>query len=273
MKTFLEAINYLETIRSWKPDIGIILGTGLGGLAEEISILETISYTDIPHFPVSTVESHKGKFLFAEFEGKKLVVMQGRFHYYEGYSLEEVVFPIRIMKLLGIKSLFLSNAAGGLNPEQEISDLMIIDDHINLIPDSPLRGKQIDEFGPRFPDLFEAYTPELIKKGLRFSSGLGVGLHKGTYAAVPGPNLETPAEYKYLRSIGADAVGMSTIPEVIAGVQMGIKNIFAVSVITDLGIPGKIKRVTIEEVLKAAGKAEPHLTALMKEMIGSVPTN
>lgn len=273
MKTFDEALRYLDSIRSWKPDIGIILGTGLGGLAEEISILETISYSEIPHFPISTVEFHKGKFLFAELDGKKVVVMQGRFHFYEGYSLEEVVFPVRIMKLMGISSLFVSNAAGGLNPEQEISDLMIIDDHINLIPDSPLRGIHIEEFGPRFPDLFEAYTPKLVQMALGFSSRMEVGLHCGTYAAVPGPNLETPAEYKYLRTIGADAVGMSTIPEVIAAVQMGMKNIFAVSVITDLGVPGKIKRITLEEVLKAAGKAEPHLTFLMKEMIKALPTS
>ena len=267
MDHFKESLDYLSSVREWKPEVGIILGTGLGGLAKEIEVVESVPYDEIPNFPVSTVESHKGRLLFGSLEGKKVVVMQGRFHYYEGYSMDQVVFPVRIMILMGIKSLFISNAAGGLNPEQEISDLMIIDDHINLLPQNPLMGKNHDDLGPRFPDMSEAYNSELIKAAMSKASEIGVGLHKGVYASVPGPMLETPAEYKYIRTIGADAVGMSTIPEVIAAVHMGLKNIFAVSVITDLGVDGKIKKVTVAEVLEAAGKAEPHLTKLMKLLI------
>ncbi len=270
MNSFEESLAYLNGIRKWEPDIGLILGTGLGGLADEIDIIESIPYSDIPNFPVSTVESHRGRLLFGLLEGKKVVVMQGRFHYYEGYSLEQVVHPVRVMIKMGINNLFISNAAGGLNPEQEISDLMIIEDHINLLPGNPLIGKNHTDLGPRFPDMSQAYNKDLIAKALEFSSEISVGIHKGVYAAVQGPMLETPAEYKYIRVIGADAVGMSTIPEVIAAVHMGLQGIFAVSVITDLGVEGKIKKVTVEEVLEAAAVAEPQLTKLMKLMAKSL---
>ncbi len=273
MKELKESLDFLNAIRNWQPEVGIILGTGLGGLANEVDVVESIPYGDIPHFPVSTVESHKGRMLFGSLQGKRVVVMQGRFHFYEGYSMEQLVFPVRIMLLMGIKSLFISNAAGGLNPEQKVSDLMIIEDHINLLPDTPLRGPNHNDLGPRFPDMSEAYSRQMVDRALALREKIDVGLHKGVYAAVQGPILETPAEYRYIRTIGADAVGMSTVPEVISAVHMGMKNIFAVSVITDLGVPGKIKKVTVEEVLEAASIAEPHLTTLMKEMISSSFTN
>lgn len=261
-----QSTRYIKKIYDDKPDAGIILGTGLGALVNEINIEKSISYKDIPDFPVSTVESHSGKLICGKLNGKTVVVMQGRFHYYEGYSMQQITFPVRVMKYLGIEKLFISNASGGLNPEHQISDLMILSDHINLLPENPLRGKNYDEFGPRFPDMSDAYDPQLIRKAIEIADRNKIKVHTGVYAAVPGPNLETPAEYRYLRAIGADAVGMSTIPENLVARQMAIP-CFAISVITDLGIEGKIRKVTVEEVIQAAMKAEPNMTLIMKELI------
>ena len=264
-----ETTEYIKNIVSDEPKVGIILGTGLGALVNEITIIKTIPYENIPNFPVSTVESHSGKLIFGILGGKRVVVMQGRFHYYEGYDMQQITVPVRVMKFLGIEKLFISNASGGLRKDQEISDLMILRDHISLLPDNPLRGKNLDELGPRFPDMSDAYDAALINKALEIADNNNIKVHTGVYAAVPGPNLETPAEYKYLSIIGADAVGMSTIPENLVARQMGIP-CFAISVITDIGVEGKIKKVTVEEVIDAAAKAEPKMTLLMKELISSI---
>lgn len=260
-----ETSEFLKSKIESIPQIGIILGTGLGGLANEIKIEYSISYKDIPHFPISTVEGHSGKLLFGELGGKKVVAMQGRFHYYEGYSIDKVVFPVRVMKLLGIKKLFISNASGGVNPNYKVGDLMIISDHINLIP-NPLIGKNIDDFGPRFPDMSEAYCKELIIKAKKIVELNNLTIHNGVYVALTGPTLETPAEYNHMRIIGGDTVGMSTAPEVIVAHHMSIK-CFAISVITDLGVKGKIKKVTHKEIQEIAEIAEPRLTLIMKELI------
>jgi purine-nucleoside phosphorylase len=261
-----EAFEYLKPYLENTPETGIILGTGLGALVNEIEIRHSIEYPLIPHFPISTVESHKGRLILGTLAGKEVVVMQGRFHYYEGYSTKELTFPIRVMKLMGIKRLFISNASGGLNTNYEISDLMVIGDHINLLPDHPLRGKNEDSLGPRFPDMSDAYDEELIKLAFTVADKLHIKLQKGVYAAVQGPTLETKAEYKYIRTIGADAVGMSTVPENIVARHMGIP-VFAISVITDLGVENSIKQVSLQDVLNAAGIAEPRMTALIKEMV------
>ena len=261
-----ETVDYIRTVTDVGPELGVVLGTGLGGLVDEIEVAESLSYEDLPHFPISTVESHKGRLIFGELSGKPVVVMQGRFHYYEGYSMQEVTFPIRVMKFLGIKTLFISNAAGGLNPDYELSDLMVITDHINLLPENPLRGMNDDELGPRFPDMSDAYSGKLISLAKDVAEEANIPLRMGVYAAVSGPNLETEAEYKYVRIIGADAVGMSTIPENLVARHMGIP-CFAISVITDLGVPGKIEKVTVEKVVAAAKMAEPSLTALIGKMV------
>ncbi|MEQ8359773.1 MAG: purine-nucleoside phosphorylase [Cytophagales bacterium] len=266
LKEIKESLDFIQKKIEFKPEFGIILGTGLGALAKEIIKELEINYKDIPHFPVSTVESHTGKLIFGYLSGKKVVVMQGRFHYYEGYSMQQIVLPVRVMKMLGIKTLFVSNASGGLNPDYQVSDLMILNDHINLLPENPLRGPNIDELGVRFPDLSNVYEKKLIQRALQISTDFEINVHEGIYAAVQGPTLETPAEYRYIRIIGADAVGMSTIPEVIVAHQMGIP-VFAISVITDMGVPGMIEKVTIEKVLAAAAKAEPFMTLILKELI------
>ncbi len=270
-----EYINRIESayrainsrIGDFAPEIGIILGTGLGKLAEKVNLYQEIKYEDIPYFPVSTVESHAGRLLFGTLGGKKVVVMQGRFHFYEGYSAKEITLPVRVMKKLGIRYLFISNAAGGLNPQFEVGDLMIIRDHINLIPDNPLRGLNLDEFGPRFPDMSEPYDTELINKALDLGKKMGLRIHAGVYVAVAGPNLETRAEYLFLRRIGADAVGMSTVPEVIVARHMGVK-VFGLSVITDIGFPIEaVEEVNLEKVIAAASKAEPALAELVERII------
>lgn len=261
-----EAYNYILKQVGFSPQIGIILGTGLGALANEIEVEKSLDYKDIPHFPISTVESHFGKMIFGYLSSKPVVVMKGRFHHYEGYSMKQVTFPVRVMKMLGIKHLIVSNASGGLNPDYQVSDIMIIDDHINLFPENPLTGANLDNLGPRFPDMSEPYDQVLIEKAIKIGHENGIKLQKGVYAAVTGPSLETRAEYKYIRKIGADTVGMSTIPEVIVARQMDLK-VFAVSVITDLGVEGKIEKVTIEKILKAAKDAEKNLSTLMKEMV------
>ena len=265
-KEIEEASSYLEKFMDERPETGIILGTGLGALVNEIDTVEEIEYADIPHFPVSTVESHQGKLIYGRLGEKTVLAMQGRFHYYEGYSMQQVTFPVRVMKMLGIRQLFISNASGGLNPDYKISDLMIIEDHINLLPDTPLRGPNLDELGPRFPDMSQAYDRDLIRKAEEIAEKHNIRAHSGVYVAVSGPALETPAEYRYLRTIGADTVGMSTVPEVLVARHMGIP-CFAISVITDLGVPGKIEEVTVEKVIAAAMKAEPGMTSIMKELI------
>lgn len=268
LKTITETVSYIKSKVSFEPEYGIILGTGLGGLVKDIEVSHILEYEDIPNFPVSTVESHHGKLIFGKLGNKKIVAMQGRFHYYEGYTMQQVTFPVRVMKFLGIKALFLSNASGGVNPDYEVSDIMIIEDHINLLP-NPLMGKNYDELGPRFPDMSEPYDLKLISKAEEIAASLNIKVQKGCYVAVTGPSLETPKEYSYLRTIGADTVGMSTIPEVIVARHMGLK-CFAVSIITDLGVPGKIKHVTLQDVLNAAGKAEPQMTKLLKHLITSL---
>ena len=248
------------------PEVGIILGTGLGGLIHEIEVQVVIPYHEIPNFPVSTVEGHAGQLIFGRLGGRNIVAMQGRFHYYEGYTMREVTFPIRVMKMLGIKLLMLSNASGGLNPEFEIGDMMIITDHINLMPANPLIGENFDELGPRFPDMSEAYDKEIIRKALKIVSDNKLHARTGIYAGVTGPTFETPAEYNYIRTIGADAVGMSTVPEVIVARHMGL-TCFAISVISDLGVHGKIVEVTHKEVIETASLTEPRMTLLIRELL------
>lgn len=260
------AYEFIHSLYAEPLEVGIILGTGLGQLINNIEVELEIPYEEIPFFPVSTVESHKGKLIFGKLSGKSVVAMQGRFHYYEGYSMKEVTFPVRVMKLLGIQHLFVSNAAGGLNPDFGIGELMIINDHIDLFPENPLRGKNLDQFGVRFPDMSEPYDLTLIKKAIQIGEKNNVKLHQGVYAAVQGPNLETKAEYKYLRTIGGDAIGMSTIPEVIVARHMEL-TVFAISAITDLCSPGNIKKVRIEEVLAAAAKAEPGMSMIIRELV------
>ena len=272
MKYYDQVLEAAAAIRKVLPvpaKIGIILGTGLGSLGDQIEMTRTLDYRDIPHFPLSTVESHSGKLLIGTLAGKPVLAMKGRFHYYEGYSMKEVTFPIRVMKQLGIETLLISNACGGLNPAQNVGEVMLITDHIDLFPENPLRGKHIEAFGPRFPDMSDAYSSELLIRALGFAKMNKIHLHRGVYAGVQGPNLETPAEYNYLRSIGADAVGMSTVPEVIVARQMGIE-IFGISAITDLGVEGKIKRITLAEVLEAAAIAEPVMAEIIKEIVRQI---
>lgn len=268
LETIKETVSFINSRTGIRPDIGIILGTGLGGMVKDIDISDIIEYEDIPNFPISTVESHHGKLIFGTLGGKKVVAMQGRFHYYEGYSPQQITFPVRVMKYLGISHLFVSNASGGINPEQEIGDLMILDDHINLIP-NPLIGRHEPEFGDRFPDMSETYDRALIAKALEIGKEKGFPVCQGCYVAVTGPTLETPKEYQYFRIIGGDAVGMSTVPEIIVAHQMGI-TCFAISIVTDLGVPGKIVKVTLDDVTAVASRAEPQMTFIMKELISGL---
>lgn len=262
-----ETANYLKSHVKTKPLAGIILGSGLGGLVNSISVEKSFDYNDIPNFPVSTVEGHKGKLIFGKLEGKDVVAMQGRFHYYEGYSLKEVTFPVRVMKLLGIKYLFLSNAAGGLNFAFEVGDLMIIRDHINKFPDNPLRGKNIEELGTRFPEMSEPYSKELIAKAKSISKENNIKVQTGVYVGSSGPTLETPAEYKHFRVIGADATGMSTVPEVIVARHMDV-TCFGISIITNLAEPEDPNLATThDEVQNVAESAEPKMTLIFKKLI------
>jgi purine-nucleoside phosphorylase len=258
--------TYIQSKISFQPEVGIILGTGLGGLVKEINIKHTIPYEEIPNFPVSTVEGHSGKLIFGELGGKKVVAMQGRFHYYEGYTMQQVTYPVRVMKLLGIQNLFVSNASGGVNPEFEIGDLMIQTDHINFFPSNPLIGKNIAELGPRFPDMSEAYDKILISKAKKVAASNNIKVQFGVYLGLSGPTFETPAEYRMVRILGADAVGMSTVPEVIVARHMDIP-CFAISIITDLGVDGKIVEVTHAEVQQVAAQAEKKMTIIMKDLM------
>lgn len=260
---------YIQDKISFTPEAGIILGTGLGGLVKEINIKHTIPYEEMPNFPVSTVEGHSGKLIFGELGGKNVVAMQGRFHFYEGYTLQQVTFPVRVMKMLGVKNLFVSNASGGVNPAFEIGDLMIINDHINLFPSNPLIGKNIKELGPRFPDMSDAYDKKLIEKAKKIAAANSIKIQEGVYLGLSGPTFETPAEYKMVRILGADAVGMSTVPEVIVARHMNVP-CFAISIITDLGVPGKIVEVTHEEVQEVASHAEKKMTTILKELMKEI---
>ena len=260
-----ETASFLKEKMHTRPETAIILGTGLGSLADEITDKYEIPYEHIPYFPVSTVEGHKGKLIFGKLGQKDIVAMQGRFHYYEGYTMQQVTFPVRVMRELGIKTLFVSNAAGGMNPDFGIGDLMIITDHINFFPEHPLHGKNIP-YGPRFPDMSEAYDRELIRKADAIAAERGICVQHGVYVGTQGPTFETPAEYRMYRILGGDAVGMSTVPEVIVANHCGIK-VFGISVITDLGVEGKIVEVSHEEVQKAADAAQPKMTEIMRELI------
>lgn len=259
----------LSVIRAYTKDeypIGIILGTGLGGLVKEIKIYHQIDYKDLPHFPLSTVESHHGKLIFGEISGKKIVAMQGRFHYYEGYTMQQITYPVRVMKFLGVNTLLISNACGGMNPSYRKGDIMLMTDHINLLGDNPLIGPNEDELGPRFPDMSEPYSIELINLAQKVADENKIKVQKGVYVAVPGPNLETKAEYKFLRAIGADVVGMSTIPENIVANHMGMR-VLGISIITDECFPETLKPVNVEEIIATAMAAEPKMTFIMKEVI------
>lgn len=265
-KKINESLSFLRTKTSSEPAIGIILGTGLGGLVKEIVPEVVIEYKDIPHFPISTVESHHGKLIFGTLAGKKVVAMQGRFHSYEGYTLQQVTFPIRVMKFLGVKTLLISNAAGGMNPQFTRGSLMIISDHINLLGSNPLIGPNDDTMGPRFPDMSEPYNKELIALAESVALNLRFRVEKGVFVAVAGPNLETKAEYRFLRTIGADAVGMSTIPECIVANHMGIR-VLGFSIITDECFPDALVPAKVEDIIAVANATEPHLTAIMKGVV------
>jgi purine-nucleoside phosphorylase len=257
------AADYVRSRTDLQPEVGLILGTGLGRLADEIEVAEAIPYDQIPGFPLSTVESHVGRLLVGHLGGRAVVAMQGRFHLYEGYSALEITMPVRVMAGLGVRSLLISNAAGGMNPHYGRGDLMLFSDHINLQGANPLVGPNVDAWGPRFPDMSEPYSRRLRTLAHEVALAEGIRLHEGVYVAVPGPNLETRAEYRFLRMIGADVVGMSTVPEVIVARHMGLECL-AVSVITDECFPECLAPVVLAEILAAAGEAEPKLTALMR---------
>lgn len=270
MSKLTERINEtLEVIRQNVKDdyeVGIILGTGLGGLVKEINIDHVIDYGELPHFPLSTVESHHGKLIFGKIGNKKVVAMQGRFHYYEGYTMQQITYPVRVMKFLGVKTLLVSNACGGMNPIYKRGDVMLMLDHINLLGDNPLIGPNDDELGPRFPDMSEPYDLKLIELAEKVALENKIKVHKGVYVALAGPNLETKAEYRFLRSTGADVVGMSTIPENIVANHMGMR-VLGFSIITDECFPDALKPVNVEEIIAAATEAEPKMTLIMKEVI------
>lgn len=257
-----EALDFIQNTTDLRPNFMLILGTGLGQLADEMEVAVEIPYDDIPHFPVSTVESHHGKLLFGTLGGKEVVAMQGRFHYYEGYTMQQIVFPVRVLKTNGADTLIVSNACGGMNTNFERGDIMLINDHINMFGDNPLIGPNDDELGPRFPDMSEPYTKRLLDIAETVALESNIKMHKGVYLALSGPMLETKAEYRFLRLIGADVVGMSTIPEVISAVHMGME-VLGISVITDECFPDALEPVDIEDVLEAAGMAEPKMTRVI----------
>jgi purine-nucleoside phosphorylase len=268
LEKIIETVEFLKMRGINNPDAGIVLGTGLGELTAKIENRIEIDYKDIPNFPLSTVEGHAGKLIYGDFGNRKVVAMKGRFHYYEGYGQEEVALPVRVLKYLGIKCLFLSNAAGGVNPDFLIGDIMIITDHINLLP-NPLIGPNDERIGARFPDMSEAYDKDLVHKALLIAEKNSIRIHKGIYLSTTGPTFETPAEYKYFRRVGADAIGMSTTPEVIIARHMNLR-CFAVSVITDLGVEGKIEYTTHESVQFEASKTEARMTTIMTELISTL---
>jgi purine-nucleoside phosphorylase len=265
-KQIEEAVGFLRTKTSLQPGVGIILGTGLGELAKEITPEIVVEYGEIPHFPISTVESHHGKLIFGTLGKKDVVAMQGRFHFYEGYTMKQVTFPVRVMKFLGVKTLLISNAAGGMNPGFSKGSIMIITDHINLLGDNPLIGPNDDTLGPRFPDMSEPYSRRLIALAEQVARELKIKTERGVFVAVPGPNLETRAEYRFLRTIGADAVGMSTVPEDIVANHMGL-SVLGFSIITDECFPDSLQPANVQEIIQVAANTEPKLTAIMKGVI------
>jgi purine-nucleoside phosphorylase len=269
LQQIAETVSWIRSACDAKPRVGIVLGSGLGNLAREIVVDTEIAYSDIPHFPVSTVEGHQGKLIFGKLGGQPIVVLSGRFHYYEGYPADQVVYPIRVLKFLGVQTLLLSNAAGGMNAAFRVGDLMIIRDHISLFTVNPLLGKNDIGLGPRFPDMSEPYSKELIRKARAITARLQIAVHEGVYAGVTGPSFETRAEYRLLHIAGGDAVGMSTVQEVIAARHIGL-SVFAISVITDLGIREEDNLITHEEVLQAAAAAEPKLTSLFRELVAEL---
>ncbi len=269
LKKIQETANHLKGIIKTNPKIGIILGTGLGDLVTQLTDTIEIPYDTIPNFPLSTVEGHSGKLIVGKLGNVEVLAMQGRFHYYEGYNMKEVTFPVRVMKAIGIDNLLVSNASGGINPDFEIGDLMIITDHLNLFPEHPLTGKNYDELGPRFPDMSEPYSKDLIAKAKEIAKKHDIKVVEGVYAGTSGPTFETPAEYVYFRIVGGDTVGMSTVPEVIVANHSGMK-VFGMSIITDLGVPGKIVEISHEEVQKVGNKAQPLMTLIFKELVASI---
>lgn len=262
-----ESVSYIKAeINHFLPEFGVILGSGLGNFVEDISIIHSIPYSSIPHFPISTVEGHKGTLVFGTVGSKKVVAMQGRFHFYEGYDAKQVTFPVRVLKHLGINLLIVSNASGGVNPAFKVGDIMIIKDHINMIPDHPLRGHNDERFGPRFVNMSEPYSKTIIEKAKCIAKTLQIPIKEGIYLALQGPTFETLAEYKYVKAVGADCVGMSTVPEVIVARHMNL-DCFGISVITDMGNEDEIQEVNHNEVLEAAKKTEPNVRALIKNLI------
>ncbi len=264
-----ETVAFIQSRTSLQPIAGIILGSGLGGLVNDLDIELSLPYEEIPHFPVSTVKGHGGKLLFGKLNQQPVVMLSGRFHYYEGYNMQEVTYPVRVMKQLGASVLFVSNAAGGMNPDFKVGDLMIINDHINLFPEHPLRGKNDEQMGPRFPDMTEPYSHKLIQSAKKIAESQQIHVHEGIYIGLQGPTFETKAEYKYLRVIGGDTVGMSTVPEVIIAKHMGM-DVFGMSVVTDLGIRDEMNVITHEEVLEAAQAAAPKMALIVKELIATL---
>ena len=261
--------NYIKERINATPEVGIILGTGLGGLVKEIEIKESIPYNEIPNFPVSTVDGHAGRLIYGTLGNREVLAMQGRFHYYEGYSMKEVTFPVRVLKSVGISHLFVSNASGGLNPDWHVGEIVIISDHINFFPEHPLRGKNESELGPRFPDMSKCYDERLRNKAKLIALENNIVVKEGVYVGVSGPTFETPSEYKMFRLLGGDLVGMSTVPEVIVARHMNLK-VFGISIVTDSGVPGEIVEISHEEVQEVAMKAEPKMTLIMKKLIQGI---
>lgn len=261
-----ETVNYIKGEINFTPELGVILGSGLGQFTDDILIEYTLPYEEIPNFPISTVQGHKGALVFGTIDTKKVVAMQGRFHFYEGYSMEEVTFPVRVMKYLGVEKLIVSNASGGVNPDYKVGSIVIIKDHINFMPEHPLRGKNDERFGPRFVNMNEPYSVKMIVKAKEIAQELGIEVHDGVYLGLQGPTFETLAEYRMVKILGADCVGMSTVPEVIVARHMELET-FGVSIITDMGDEENMQTISHEEVLKAAKNAEPHLRRLIKELI------
>jgi purine-nucleoside phosphorylase len=264
-----KSADFLRRRTAVKPAVGIILGTGLGGLVREIEVADTIDYREIPHFPVSTVESHAGRLIFGRLSGKPVMVMQGRFHFYEGYTLQQVTFPVRVMQELGIQTMVVSNACGGVNPAFAAGDIMVMSDHINLMGANPLAGRNDEALGPRFPDMCHAYDPDLIALAERAALAEKIEVRKGVYLALTGPSLETAAEYRMARLMGADVVGMSTVPEVIVARHAGIK-VLGFSIVTDMGLPDALKPASLQEILKVAAAAEPKFVRLVKRVVAEM---
>lgn len=269
MRELNEAVKFLQKQYQQAPQVGIVLGSGLGNFTEEIEVEKEVEYKDIPHFPVSTVEGHKSKLIFGKLSGKTVVAMAGRFHYYEGYDAAEIIFPIRVMKLLGVQTLLLSNAAGTVNPDHKVGDIMIIKDHISFFTPNPLIGKNVSELGTRFPDMSEPYKMHLIEKAKAIALAHNFDVKEGVYVAVTGPTFETRAEYNFIKIIGADVVGMSTVQECIAANHAGM-DVFAMSVVTDIGMIEHHNKITHEEVLEAAKNAEPKLATIFKELVAAI---